>query len=111
MKRKIIYIFTIFSSFLYICPVMAQEAKEFPKPLGDVPLQVLIGQIINTLLGFVGSLFLVIFIYGGSLWMLSGGSSEKVQKGKNILMWATIGLVIVFASYGIVKFIFLGLGR
>ncbi|MEA1963227.1 MAG: pilin [Patescibacteria group bacterium] len=69
----------------------------------------LIGQIINGVLGIVGSLALVMFIYGGFVWMLAAGSNEKVQKGKDILIWATIGLVVIFASYAIVDFVLRGI--
>ena len=37
------------------------------------------------------------------------GSNEKVQKGKDILIWATIGLVVIFASYAMVKFVIEGI--
>ena len=41
--------------------------------------------------------------------MLAAGSSEKVQKGKDILIWATIGLVVIFSAYAIVKFVIEGI--
>ena len=37
--------------------------------------------------------------------MTAAGSNEKVQKGKDILIWATIGLVIIFTSYALVRFV------
>jgi hypothetical protein len=80
-----------------------------PNPLtGDntsVPISVLIGRIINGALGFVGSLALVMFIYGGFTWMLAAGNQQRVQKGKEILIWATIGLVVIFTSYAVVKMV------
>ena len=33
------------------------------------------------------------------------GGKEKIQKGKDILVWSTIGLVVIFMSYAIVKFV------
>ncbi len=71
---------------------------------------VLIGKIINAVLGIVGSLALIMFIYGGFTWMLAAGNQEKVQKGKDILIWATIGLIVIFSAYALVKFVFTGLG-
>ncbi|MDD5528078.1 MAG: pilin [Patescibacteria group bacterium] len=65
----------------------------------------LIGNIINAALGIVGSLALVMFIYGGFTWMLAAGNEQAVEKGKNILMWAAIGLVVIFASYSLVSFV------
>ena len=76
-----------------------------PAPgLGNDPNK-LIGLVINGVLGLVGSLALVMFIYGGLTWMLAGGAREKVQKGKDILIWATIGLIVIFASYAIIFYI------
>ncbi len=69
----------------------------------DVPT--LIGKIIDALLGIVGSLALIMFIYGGFTWMLAAGNDSKVEKGRNILAWAVVGLVVIFASYSIVHFI------
>jgi hypothetical protein len=49
-----------------------------------------IGKIISAVLGVTGSLALVMFIYGGLVWMTAAGASEKITKGKDILLWATI---------------------
>lgn len=67
---------------------------------------VLVGRIIKGILGVVGSIALLIFIYGGFLWMTASGHSDMVQKGKDTLIWASIGLAVIFASYALVKFIF-----
>lgn len=74
-------------------------------PLNTASPQILIGNIIKAVLGIVGSLALVMFIYGGLIWMTSSGNSEQVQKGKDILIWAALGLVIIFSSYALVKFV------
>ena len=52
----------------------------------------------------VGSVVLLMFIYGGATWILSAGNSERVQKGKQIIFGAIIGLLIVFGSYTIVYY-------
>jgi hypothetical protein len=64
-----------------------------------------IGKIINAILGIVGSLALIMFIYGGLIWMTAAGNGDKIEKGRNILVWATIGLVVIFASYSLTSFI------
>jgi len=80
-----------------------------PNPLGTDAAakspQVLLGKIINSVLGIIGSLALVMFIYGGATWMLSAGNQEKVTKGKQILIWATLGLVVIFTAYALVRFV------
>lgn len=62
----------------------------------------IIGIGIQTLLGFVGALFIVLVIYGGFTWMTAGGDTGKVQKAKDTIIKATIGIVIIMSSYAIV---------
>ena len=81
-------------------------------PLGDdnpTP-QALIGRVINATMGLVGSLALAMFIYGGFTWMMASGNDQRVQKGKDILIWATVGLIVIFSSYALVNLVFTGLG-
>src|SRR6056297_1357493 len=85
--------------------------EPFPNPLGEGvtnPSEV-IGNVIQAVLGIVGSLALLMFVYGGLTWMLSGGNNERVQKGKTILVWATVGLIVIFASYALVRFVITGI--
>lgn len=79
-------------------------------PLGtDVNVNVLIGRVINAVMGIVGSLALAMFIYGGFIWMTAAGNNERVTKGKDILIWATIGLIVIFSAYAIVNFVLEGI--
>jgi hypothetical protein len=72
---------------------------------GKVTPEQLIGRVIKAALGIVGSLALVMFIYGGFTWMTAAGNKEGIEKGKNIILWATIGLVVIFAAYAMVNFV------
>jgi len=85
-------------------------ANELCNPISVGSPQKLIGKIIVAVLGIVGSLALLMFIYGGFTWMTAAGNQESITKGKNILVWATIGLIIIFSSYAIVRFVFEGVG-
>lgn len=86
-------------------PVLAQTA--LTNPLGSTTdPNTVIANIIKVSLGVVGGLALVIFIYGGLLMLLSAGNPERVKHGRDALMWATIGLIIIFGSYGIVNAVF-----
>ncbi len=62
------------------------------------------------ILGIVGSLALLMFVYGGVMFLISAGSSEKVTQAKQIILGAIIGLVIVFTSYMIIQFTMSALG-
>ncbi|PLX20284.1 hypothetical protein C0584_06080 [Candidatus Parcubacteria bacterium] len=114
MKKFKIYLLVL---FLFILPfsLLAGET-ECPtdstcidNPIDATSPEQFIGNVINAVLGISGSLALLMFVYGGFTWMLSGGSPEKVSKGKNTLVWATIGLVVIFSSYALVNFVFTGL--
>ena len=57
------------------------------------------GRIIAPIFGLVGLGFFCLAIYAGVLWMTAMGDPKKVDKAKDILTSATIGLVIIVASY------------
>lgn len=73
-------------------------------------LNIAIG-VTKIILGVVGSITLLMFVYGGLMFLISAGSSEKVAKAKSILVAAVIGLLIVFTSYLIIRFVLSALGR
>ena len=74
-------------------------------PLGADSVNELVGRVINSLMGIVGSLALLMFVYGGLIWMTSSGSQDKVKKGKDILLWSAVGLIVIFGAYALTKFI------
>ncbi len=51
------------------------------------------------ILGIVGSLALLLFVIGGLYLLVAQGESSKIQKGKNFIIGAVVGLVIVFGAY------------
>ena len=63
----------------------------------------MITNIIQIFLGLLGFIALIIIIYGGFVWMTSGGNQEKINKAKGILKSAIIGLLIILFSYVIVS--------
>ncbi|MGI6374273.1 MAG: pilin [Patescibacteria group bacterium] len=76
----------------------------FPNPLSGVSSpNVLIGKVINYVMGLVGTLALIMLIYGGISWMVSSGNPEKVKKSMNIIVWSVLGLAAVFLSYALVQ--------
>lgn len=67
-------------------------------------------KISDWILGFVGSAALLFFVYGGMLFVMSGGSSDKVDQGKKMIFGAIMGLILVFSSYLIIQFVMSSLG-
>ncbi|MBI4599886.1 hypothetical protein HY732_03100 [Candidatus Uhrbacteria bacterium] len=70
---------------------------ENPLPSQDVPI--LVGNVIRAVLGVIGSIALVIFLYGGMQWMVAMGDESKVKKGWETMLWAGLGMIIIFGSY------------
>lgn len=68
-------------------------------------IQGIVAQIIYTLLGFLGLIFVVLIVWSGYEWMTSQGDPAKVTKAKDRLTNSVIGLVVVLAAYGIALFI------
>jgi hypothetical protein len=78
-----------------------------PNGCGDYSLNDMVSVaaiVSNWILGIVGSVALLFFIYGGFVFIFSGGSEQKVTQGKQILINSIIGLVIVFTSFLIIQF-------
>ncbi len=75
---------------------------------GDLPTA--ISTVIKAVLSLVGTIFLVLTIYAGIMWMTAAGDEEKVTKATSIIRMAVIGLVIVMSAYAITYFVTSKLG-
>ena len=79
------------------------QVKTTPDPKAAVIARV--GNIVALILSFVGVIFLILTIYAGLMWMTATGNSGQVEKAKDLLINAAIGLAIVTAAYSITSFI------
>lgn len=71
----------------------------------NTDLRVAIGRAINVVLGIMGSIALAMFVYAGFLFMVSG-TSDSMEKARSILVWSSMGIVVIFASYALLQLIF-----
>ncbi len=78
---------------------------QLPNPLGTSNVAIIIGRIIKVLTGGAGMIGLFMFVYGGFQWLTAAGSPERIKKGKDIILWSLIGLVVMFSSYIATKYI------
>ena len=95
----------IIVSILLLLPSTA-KAVDLPNPLKADSVPELVGQVIKGLLGVTGSIALFMFVWGGITWMISQGHAEKLKKGKDTILWAVFGLIIIFMSYIVINFVF-----
>ncbi len=84
---------------------------DLPNFLGTEEPADVIGRIIKTVIGFCGILALIMFIYGGVMWLISAGREAYIDKGKDTMIWSAIGLAVVFGSYILVNFVFTFFGK
>ncbi len=64
-----------------------------------------ISLIINSALGLLGIIAVVIFVYAGFLWMTAGGNDEQVGNARKMMGASVIGLAIILSAYGIARFV------
>ena len=83
------------------CGSIDQKAPD----AGQKCVQLIIGNVIKAALGIVGSIALLMMTYGGFLWLTAMGNNERVEKGKETLIWAVLGLVVIFGAYAITSYI------
>ncbi len=124
-SKSIIILAFLIISLCFSLPALAEDTYTFKEKSGlnktaevsgyatdgdaTTPEQ-LIGNVIYSVLGFVGVIFMVLLIYGGFIWMTAGGNEEKVKKANGILMSSVFGLIIVLSAYVISYFILKRLG-
>lgn len=75
-----------------------------PSYPSDVPT--LIGNVIGTALSMIAVIFFILMVYGGFLWMTAHGDSGQVDKARDTIIAAVIGIIVVLASYAITNFVF-----
>lgn len=71
----------------------------------DTAVSAMAGKVVKVVLGMTGTIFLVLTVYAGILWMTAQGKDEQVEKATGIIKMAVIGLIITLSAYSITAFI------
>lgn len=104
MNKKFIYFLVSLVGIFVIAGTAF--ALTIPNPLPGINS---FGQLLTRIAGEVGKLVVILssvaIIFAGGLFLLSGGSPEKITKAKSALMYAIIGTVIGLAATAIVEII------
>lgn len=67
--------------------------------------RIVVARMIKVFLSILGTIFFVLMIYAGFLWMTAGGEEDPVNKSKQIITYAVIGLIIILSAYSITNFV------
>lgn len=83
----------------------AAKQAGFDAGTNETTLSQNIGAVINIALSFVGTIFLILTVYAGFLWMTARGDQGKIEKAQDIIKAAIIGLIITVGAYSITNFV------
>ena len=114
--KKLLIFFLLFGGLFFARLLLAADfgteavSNGLSGSLATDDPRTIIGRIINIALGILGTVAVGLVIYGGFVWMTSGGDEEKIGQGKKILKNGAIGLLIILASWAIATFILTKLG-
>ncbi len=73
--------------------------------LAQTDIRVIVARIVQVFLGLLGTIAVVLILYGGWLWMTAAGDSTKIATAKKTLINAAIGLLIILSAFSITQFI------
>ncbi|MCX6778948.1 MAG: pilin [Candidatus Magasanikbacteria bacterium] len=119
MKKFLtVFCFFVIVGFLgfFLTQALAQDndVVKLPNPLGSenpspTVILNLAGRVAYGFIAVMGSIALVMFVYGGFLWLTSRGEPDKIKKGKDVFVWSTVGIVVILSSYLLVSFVISGI--
>lgn len=94
----------------FFIPIATAETTDYISNLDDVnpvkgDLISIIGRITAFLVNFAAIVAPIIIIWGAFQILTAGGQAEKVKKGKQAILYAVIGFLIIILAKGIVAVI------
>lgn len=83
----------------------ALSARANDQPLNMFGLGGIFTTISNSAMFLIGALSVVMLIYGGLRYVISGGDSAKVTSAKNTILYAIVGVVVAILAYAAIDFV------
>lgn len=85
------------------------QPPAIPNPVVSVDPGGIMAQVINTLLVWGGAVAVLFIIFGGFRYIISMGNPEGVEKARNTVLYAILGLILIFVAYLVVAYLLGGL--
>ena len=63
--------------------------------------------VVELMLFIVGAVAVIMLIFGGFRYIISGGNAASVTAAKNTILYAIVGVIIAVLSYAIIDFVLL----
>ena len=77
----------------------------------NLTVTVLFTRIANVLTFLVGSISIIMIIYGGLRYVISRGDASQVKAAKDTILYAVAGVVVAIVAYAIIKFVTTTIGK
>ena len=61
--------------------------------------------IVNTALFVIGAIAVLMLIYGGIRYTISGGDEKAITAAKNTILYAVVGIVVAVLAFAIINFV------
>ena len=85
-----------------------EEASSIVVPPGPDLFEI-IRNLLSATFGVTGIVAVIMIIIGGFYYMTSQGEPQRVQRGKNTILYGIIGMIIVLSAFAIVNFVLDGI--
>ena len=111
MNKKILLLFSLLV-FASVAGFVSAEQVALPNPLcpngpgspGCVDsIQTLISRVTDYIFSIIGIIAVLMFVISGIFFVISAGDPGKVQKAKDIAIWAAVGAMIAIAGKGFIE--------
>ena len=85
--------------------VSALSECNVEKTEGDKSLMSNVSMLINVFASVMGFLAIGMIIYGGFMLLTAQGDPARIKRGKDVVLYSVIGLILVVLAYAIVNFV------
>ncbi len=85
--------------------VSALSECNVEKTEGDKSLMSNVSMLINVFASVMGFLAVGMIIYGGFMLLTAQGDPAKIKRGKDVVTYSIIGVILVMLAYAIVNFV------
>ena len=85
--------------------VSALSECNVEKTEGDKSLMSNVAMLINVFASVMGFLAVGMIIYGGFMLLTAQGDPAKIKRGKDVVIYSSIGVILVMLAYAIVNFV------
>ena len=85
--------------------VSALSECNVEKTEGDKSLMSNVAMLINVFASVMGFLAVGMIIYGGFMLLTAQGDPAKIKRGKDVVIYSIIGVILVMLAYAIVNFV------